>query len=145
MSSAGADKGFDSYWDSTDGDQCPTKTWQMTRLGAGLGLVGSAYHIVALPPNNVIDAVQRGVNGTLTMAAVGAIFGITTCLTAHFRDTNDDPLNYFLGGCASGIFLGVRAHSYMTGTAACLSLGAVAALTKIGKMEGWRLSGPPKL
>ncbi|XP_062888294.1 NADH dehydrogenase [ubiquinone] 1 alpha subcomplex subunit 11 [Mobula hypostoma] len=133
------------YWDSADGDDCPSKTWETTRLGAGLGLVGSAYHIVALPPKNAMEAVQRGVNGTMTMAALGAIFGITTCLSAHFRGTNDDPLNYFIGGCASGVILGVRAHSYSTGTLACLSLGAIAALTKMGKMEGWRLSGPPKL
>ncbi|XP_067871933.1 NADH dehydrogenase [ubiquinone] 1 alpha subcomplex subunit 11 [Heterodontus francisci] len=133
------------YWDAGDGEECPSKTWETTRAGAGLGLVGSAYHIVALPPTNVAEAVQRAANGTLTMAALGAIFGVTTCLTAQLRGTEDDPLNYFIGGCASGVLLGVRAHSYMTGTTACLSLGVIAALTKMGKMEGWRLSGPPKL
>ncbi|XP_069784043.1 NADH dehydrogenase [ubiquinone] 1 alpha subcomplex subunit 11 [Narcine bancroftii] len=133
------------FWDSPDGEDCPKKLWETTRLGAGLGLVGSAYHIVALPPKNAFDAVQRGVNGTMTMATLGAIFGITTCLTAHLRGTDNDPLNYFIGGCASGVLFGVRTHNYLTGTGACLSLGAVAALTKIGKMEGWRISGPPRL
>ncbi|XP_020388029.2 NADH dehydrogenase [ubiquinone] 1 alpha subcomplex subunit 11 [Rhincodon typus] len=133
------------YWDSADGEHCPTKTWATTQAGAGLGLVGSAYHIVALPPKNVVEAVRTATSGTLTMAALGAIFGVTTCLTSQIRGTEDDPLNYFIGGCASGIFLGVRTHSYMTGTSACLGLGTLAALTKMGKMEGWRLSGPPKL
>ncbi|XP_078411945.1 NADH dehydrogenase [ubiquinone] 1 alpha subcomplex subunit 11 [Cetorhinus maximus] len=133
------------YWDSADGEECFSKTWETTRAGAGLGLVGSAYHIVALPPTNAVEALLRATNGTLTMAALGAIFGVTTCLSAQIRETENDPLNYFIGGCASGVFLGVRAHSYMTGTSACLGLGVIAALTKMGKMEGWRLSGPPKL
>lgn len=33
----------------------------------------------------------------------------------------------------------------MTGTSACLGLGTLAFFTKVGKMEGWRLAGPPKL
>lgn len=42
-------------------------------------------------------------------ASLGAIFGITTCLSAHVREA-DDPANYFLGGCASGAFLGARSE-----------------------------------
>lgn len=42
------------------------------------------------------------------VAALGAIFGCTTCLSTHIREAPDDPLNYFIGGCASGIFLGAR-------------------------------------
>lgn len=37
------------------------------------------------------------------------------------------------------------AHSYLTGTTACLGFGITAALMKIGNKEGWRLTGPPKL
>lgn len=37
------------------------------------------------------------------------------------------------------------ARSAMTGTSACLGLGTLAFFTKVGKMEGWRLAGPPKL
>lgn len=44
----------------------------------------------------------------LFSAAMGAIFGMTTCLSAQAREAPDDPLNYFIGGCASGIFLGAR-------------------------------------
>lgn len=43
-------------------------------------------------------------------AAMGAIFGMTTCLSAQARDAPDDPTNYFIGGCASGIFLGARSE-----------------------------------
>lgn len=39
---------------------------------------------------------------------MGAIFGMATCLSAQARDAPDDPLNYFIGGCASGAFLGAR-------------------------------------
>lgn len=109
------------------------------------GLVGSAYHIVAFQPDSALAALQRATNTTVTMASMGAIFGMATCLSAQARETPDDPLNYFIGGCASGLFLGARTHSAMTGTSACLGLGTLAFFTKVGKMEGWKLAGPPKL
>ncbi|XP_009987213.1 PREDICTED: NADH dehydrogenase [ubiquinone] 1 alpha subcomplex subunit 11 [Tauraco erythrolophus] len=85
---------------------------------------------------------QKEPNVTSTL---GAVFGVTTCLSAQIREEPDDPLNYFIGGCATGALLGARAHSYMTGTTACLGFGITAALMKIGNKEGWRLTGPPKL
>uniref|UniRef100_A0A3P9LWF4 Cystinosin, lysosomal cystine transporter n=1 Tax=Oryzias latipes TaxID=8090 RepID=A0A3P9LWF4_ORYLA len=96
------------YWDLPEGSDCVQKTWITTKLGTALGLVGSAYHMVALQPDSALEAVQRATNGTVTMAALGAIFGMTTCLSAQIRDAPDDPLNYFIGGCASGIFLGAK-------------------------------------
>ncbi|XP_010226664.1 PREDICTED: NADH dehydrogenase [ubiquinone] 1 alpha subcomplex subunit 11, partial [Tinamus guttatus] len=81
----------------------------------------------------------------LSAATLGAVFGVTTCLSAQIREKPDDPLNYFIGGCATGAVLGARVHSYMTGTTACVGFGIAAALMKIGKNEGWRLMGPPKL
>ncbi|MBN3317128.1 NDUAB dehydrogenase, partial [Atractosteus spatula] len=133
------------YWDLQDGKDCVQKTWITTKLSAALGLVGSAYHIIAFQPDSVIKALERATAATVTMASLGAIFGMTTCLSAQVREKPDDPLNYFIGGCASGIFLGTRTHSYMTGTTACLGLGTLAAFTKIGKMEGWKIAGPPEL
>ena len=41
-------------------------------------------------------------------AALGAVFGITTCLSAQARDAPEDPFNYFIGGCASGALLGAK-------------------------------------
>ncbi|XP_038572862.1 NADH dehydrogenase [ubiquinone] 1 alpha subcomplex subunit 11 [Micropterus salmoides] len=133
------------YWDLPEGTDCVEKTWITTKLGTALGLVGSAYHIVAFQPDSALAALQRATNTTVTMASMGAIFGMATCLSAQARETPDDPLNYFIGGCASGLFLGARTHSAMTGTSACLGLGTLAFFTKVGKMEGWKLAGPPKL
>ncbi|XP_003978444.1 NADH dehydrogenase [ubiquinone] 1 alpha subcomplex subunit 11 [Takifugu rubripes] len=133
------------YWDKPDGTDCVEKTWISTKLGTALGLVGSAYYLVAFRPDSVMAALQKATNSTVTMAAVGAIFGCATCLSSQMRDTPDDPLSYFVGGCASGIFLGAKTHSALTGTSACLGLGTLAFFTKVGKMEGWRLAGPPKL
>lgn len=44
-------------------------------------------------------------------AAIGAVFGIATCVSAQVRQKPDDPLNYFLGGCAGGLTLGARSES----------------------------------
>ncbi|KAM3876064.1 NADH dehydrogenase [ubiquinone] 1 alpha subcomplex subunit 11 [Diretmus argenteus] len=134
-----------SYWDLQEGKDCVQKTWITTKLGTALGLVGSAYHIVLFRPDTIVEGLQRATNATVTMASLGAIFGLTTCLSAQARDAPDDPVNYFIGGCASGAFLGAKTHSIMTGTSACLGLGTLAFFTKVGKMEGWRLYGPPKL
>ncbi|XP_016431018.1 NADH dehydrogenase [ubiquinone] 1 alpha subcomplex subunit 11-like [Sinocyclocheilus rhinocerous] len=133
------------YWDLEEGKDCVAKTWITTKVATAIGLVGSAYHIVAYPPETAVEALTRATSGTATMAAMGAIFGMATCLSAQARDAPDDPTNYFIGGCASGIFLGARTHSAITGTTACFGLGTLAMFTKIGKKEGWRLTGPPKL
>ncbi|XP_026852326.1 NADH dehydrogenase [ubiquinone] 1 alpha subcomplex subunit 11 [Electrophorus electricus] len=133
------------YWDLQEGKDCVEKTFITTKLGTAIGLIGSAYHIVAFKPDTAVEALARAANGTVTMASLGAIFGVVTCLSAHARDAPDDPKNYFIGGCASGAFVGARTHSAMTGIASCLGLGMVAMFTKVGKMEGWRLYGPPKL
>ncbi|XP_019711424.1 NADH dehydrogenase [ubiquinone] 1 alpha subcomplex subunit 11 [Hippocampus comes] len=133
------------YWDIPEGTDCVQKTWITTKLATTLGLVGSAYHLVAFQPETALEAVQRAGNVTATMAAMGAIFGMATCLSAQARQAPDDPLNYFAGGCASGIFLGARTHSAATGTSACLGLGLLAFFGKVSKTEGWRLIGPPKL
>ncbi|XP_066491903.1 NADH dehydrogenase [ubiquinone] 1 alpha subcomplex subunit 11 [Tiliqua scincoides] len=133
------------YWDIPEGTDCARKAWLTGRLGAAIGLLGSAYHIVLFQPDTALQAVQRATTSTVTMATLGAIFGVTTCLSAQIRDAPEDPLNYFIGGCASGSILGARAHSFATGMSACVGLGLVAAFTKIGKKEGWRLVGTPRL
>ncbi|XP_058493542.1 NADH dehydrogenase [ubiquinone] 1 alpha subcomplex subunit 11 [Solea solea] len=133
------------YWDEPEGTACLEKTWITTKMATALGLVGSAYHIVVFQPDSAIAAVQKATTATVTMATMGAIFGMATCLSAQAREAPDEPLNYFIGGCASGIFLGARTHSAMTGTTACLGLGTLAFFSKAAKMEGWRIYGPPKL
>uniref|UniRef100_A0A8C3PTV5 NADH dehydrogenase [ubiquinone] 1 alpha subcomplex subunit 11 n=1 Tax=Calidris pygmaea TaxID=425635 RepID=A0A8C3PTV5_9CHAR len=133
------------YWDGPEGEECPRRTWLTTRVGAAAGLVGTAYRIILLQPRSALAALQMAAADSVTMATLGAVFGVTTCLSAQVREEPDDPLNYFIGGCAAGAILGARAHSYMTGTTACLGFGITAALMKIGNKEGWRLTGPPKL
>ncbi|CAI5799225.1 Complex I-B14.7 [Podarcis lilfordi] len=133
------------YWDIPEGTDCGRKTWLTTRLGAILGLVGSAYRLALFPSETALGAFQRATTGTVTMATLGAVFGVTTCLSAQLRDNPEDPKNYFIGGCASGAIWGARAHSFATGTAACVGLGSAAFLAKIGKKEGWRWLGPPEL
>ncbi|KAM6113643.1 NADH dehydrogenase [ubiquinone] 1 alpha subcomplex subunit 11 [Phoenicopterus ruber ruber] len=133
------------YWDGPEGEECPRRTWLATRVGAAAGLVGTAYRIILLQPNSALAALQMAAADSVTMATLGAVFGVTTCLSAQIREEPEDPLNYFIGGCATGAVLGARAHSYMTGTTACLGFGITAALMKIGNKEGWRLTGPPKL
>ncbi|KAH0625731.1 hypothetical protein JD844_033937 [Phrynosoma platyrhinos] len=133
------------YWDIPEGTECAKKAWLTGRLGAAVGLLGSVYHIVLFQPETALQAFQRATTSTVTMATLGAIFGVTTCLSAEIRDAPEDPLNYFIGGCASGALLGARAQSFGIGTSACIGLGTLAALVKIGKKEGWRLVGPPKL
>ncbi|XP_053869261.1 NADH dehydrogenase [ubiquinone] 1 alpha subcomplex subunit 11 [Malaclemys terrapin pileata] len=133
------------YWEIPEGTDCVRKAWITGRIGAALGLVGSAYHIVLIQHESVFKGVQTAATGTVTMATLGAVFGLTTCLSAHVREDPEDALNYFIGGCASGIVLGVRNHSYATGSSACFMLGLLAAFTKIGKREGWTVFGPPRL
>ncbi|KAM9331336.1 NADH dehydrogenase [ubiquinone] 1 alpha subcomplex subunit 11 [Gastrophryne carolinensis] len=134
------------YWDIPDGTNCGQKTWLATKVATALGVVGSAYHLVLFQPKTVLEGVQRAGGATLTMASLGAIFGITTCMAAQIRDKPDDTLNYFIGGCASGLLLGVKSHSYGTGTSACVALGTLAAFTKLAKREGWEFyPSEPKL
>lgn len=82
---------------------------------------------------------------TFTAAAIGAIFGLTSCISAQVREKPDDPLNYFIGGCAGGLTLGARTHSYGIGAAACAYMGTIAALVKMGQLEGWKVFAAPKV
>uniref|UniRef100_A0AAV2L488 NADH dehydrogenase [ubiquinone] 1 alpha subcomplex subunit 11 n=1 Tax=Knipowitschia caucasica TaxID=637954 RepID=A0AAV2L488_KNICA len=102
------------YWNAPEGTACVEKTWITTKLGTAIGLVGSAYHIVAFQPETTMAALQRATTATVTMASLGAIFGMATCLSAQARGEADDPLNYFIGGCASGAFLGARSFRVQT-------------------------------
>ncbi|NXM63715.1 NDUAB dehydrogenase, partial [Illadopsis cleaveri] len=106
------------YWDGPEGEQCPQRTWLATRVGAAAGghrgegcvagLVGAAYRIILLRPGSALAALQTAAADSVTMATLGAVFGLSTCLSAQVREEPEDPLNYFIGGCAAGAVLGVR-------------------------------------
>ncbi|XP_049644019.1 NADH dehydrogenase [ubiquinone] 1 alpha subcomplex subunit 11 [Suncus etruscus] len=136
---------FRRYWDIPDGTECHRKTYATTAMGGAAGLTASAYSVALRPPSSMLEGIARTGRYTFTAAAIGAIFGLSTCVSAQVRDKPDDPLNYFIGGCAGGLTLGVRTHSYGTGAAACAYLGMMAALMKIGKLEGWELFPDPKV
>ncbi|XP_036026852.1 NADH dehydrogenase [ubiquinone] 1 alpha subcomplex subunit 11 [Onychomys torridus] len=134
-----------AYDEVPDGTQCHRKTYITTLLGALVGAIGSAYSVALNPADTHLEAVARAGRYTFTAAAVGAMFGLATCASAQVRQKPDDPLNYFIGGCAGGLTLGARAHSYGTAAAGCVCMGTAATLFKIGKLEGWEYFGSPKV
>lgn len=44
----------------------------------------------------------------LSTATLGAVFGLTTCLSAQVREEPESPLDYFIGGCTTGALIGAR-------------------------------------
>ncbi|RMC00755.1 hypothetical protein DUI87_22438 [Hirundo rustica rustica] len=79
----------------------------------GSGLVGAAYRIILLRPGSALAALQTAAADSVTMATLGAVFGLSTCLSAQVREEPEDPLNYFIGGCAAGAVLGVRGKMWI--------------------------------
>ncbi|XP_066130865.1 NADH dehydrogenase [ubiquinone] 1 alpha subcomplex subunit 11 [Saccopteryx bilineata] len=133
------------YWDIPDGTECHRKAYASTSISGAVGLITSAYSVALKPPDSFLEGVARTGRYTFTAAAIGAIFGIASCVSAQVREKPDDPLNYFIGGCAGGLTLGARTHSYGIGAAACAYMGLTAALVKMGQLEGWRLFAEPKV
>uniref|UniRef100_A0A9L0J0Y3 NADH dehydrogenase [ubiquinone] 1 alpha subcomplex subunit 11 n=1 Tax=Equus asinus TaxID=9793 RepID=A0A9L0J0Y3_EQUAS len=98
------------YWDLPEGTECHRKAYASTSVGGAAGLIVSAYSIALKPPASFLEGVARTGRYTFTAAAIGAIFGLTTCVSAQVRGKPDDPLNYLIGGCAGGLTLGARAQ-----------------------------------
>uniref|UniRef100_A0A8C6RF85 NADH dehydrogenase [ubiquinone] 1 alpha subcomplex subunit 11 n=1 Tax=Nannospalax galili TaxID=1026970 RepID=A0A8C6RF85_NANGA len=134
---------FGLYTDIPDGTECHRKTYASTAIGGGL--LASAYSVILNPADSALEAVARIGRYTFTAAAIGAMFGLTTCVSAQVREKPDDPLNYFFGGCAGGLTLGARTHSYGTAAVGCISMGTAAAFLKIGQLEGWELFPKPRV
>uniref|UniRef100_A0A8C9PPG5 NADH dehydrogenase [ubiquinone] 1 alpha subcomplex subunit 11 n=1 Tax=Spermophilus dauricus TaxID=99837 RepID=A0A8C9PPG5_SPEDA len=87
------------------------------------GLIWSAYSVTHRPPDSVLEGVARAGRYTFTAASLGAVFGITSCFSAQVRGKPDDPLNYFLGGCAGGLTLGARSEYPARPAPVCPCLG----------------------
>uniref|UniRef100_A0AC11DPE2 NADH:ubiquinone oxidoreductase subunit A11 n=1 Tax=Ovis aries TaxID=9940 RepID=A0AC11DPE2_SHEEP len=98
------------YWDIPEGTECHRKTYAATSIGGASGLVVSAYSVALKTPTSFLEGVARTGRYTFTAAAIGAIFGLTSCISAQVREKPDDPLNYLIGGCAGGLTLGARNH-----------------------------------
>ncbi|KAB0361283.1 NADH dehydrogenase [ubiquinone] 1 alpha subcomplex subunit 11 [Muntiacus reevesi] len=133
------------YWDIPEGTECHRKTYATTSIGGATGLVVSAYSVALKTPTSFLEGVARTGRYTFTAAAIGAIFGLTSCVSAQVREKPDDPLNYLIGGCAGGLTLGARTRSYGIGAAACAYMGLTAALVKMGQLEDWKVFAEPKV
>ncbi|ETE72565.1 NADH dehydrogenase [ubiquinone] 1 alpha subcomplex subunit 11 [Ophiophagus hannah] len=96
------------YAEILDGTNCFRKTWLAVRLGAFTGLVASTYHVTLYSPETYLEGLMRVAKSTVTMATLGAVFAASSCISAELRDAPEDPMNYFIGGCASGIMIGAR-------------------------------------
>uniref|UniRef100_A0A2K6AP26 NADH dehydrogenase [ubiquinone] 1 alpha subcomplex subunit 11 n=1 Tax=Macaca nemestrina TaxID=9545 RepID=A0A2K6AP26_MACNE len=103
-----APKVFHQYWDIPDGTDCHRKAYATTSIASVAGLTAAAYRVILNPPGTFLEGVAKVGHYTFTAAAVGAVFGLTSCISAQVREKPDDPLNYFLGGCAGGLTLGAR-------------------------------------
>ncbi|XP_002732643.1 NADH dehydrogenase [ubiquinone] 1 alpha subcomplex subunit 11-like [Saccoglossus kowalevskii] len=126
-----------SYFKEPDGKDCLGKTAFTTKVATAGGLASSMYaYLFKYGKLTPVQGLINGGNITLTMAALGAVFGATTCISTSVRG-KDGRLNYFIGGCTTGALLGVKAHSYAVGFGACAGFGISAALYKHGKMEDW--------
>ncbi|GES88762.1 hypothetical protein RCL_jg16514.t1 [Rhizophagus clarus] len=65
--------------------------------------------------------------GFAGFALLGGIFTATETLTANIRKT-DDWINGAVGGCATGLTIGIRARSHKLGVGACLGIGGLMSL-----------------
>ncbi|XP_012501633.1 PREDICTED: NADH dehydrogenase [ubiquinone] 1 alpha subcomplex subunit 11 [Propithecus coquereli] len=133
------------YWDIPDGTDCHRKVYASASIGGATGLAVSAYSLSLWPTDTILEGVAKAGRYTFTAAMIGAMFGLTSCVSAQVREKPDDPLNYFIGGCAGGLTLGARTHNYGIGATACVYMGTVAALVKMGQLEGWELFAKPKV
>ncbi|XP_034293484.1 NADH dehydrogenase [ubiquinone] 1 alpha subcomplex subunit 11 [Pantherophis guttatus] len=130
---------MNGYGEILDGTNCFRKTWLAGRLGALTGLVASTYHVVLYTPETKLEGLMRLAKSTVTMATLGAVFAATSCISGELRDAPQDPMNYFIGGCASGIMIGAKTNSFLIGTSSCIGLGVLGAFFKVGRQEGWKL------
>ncbi|NWQ83845.1 NDUAB dehydrogenase, partial [Columbina picui] len=58
---------MEEYWETPEGEACPRRTWLTTRLGATVGLLGTAYRIILLQPGSALAALQMAATDTATM------------------------------------------------------------------------------
>jgi len=123
-------------YDNIDGKEPVTKVLETTATGAGLGVGLSGIALSMYFPKNFMEAVGRSVNHTATLAALGAVFGAGTTVSASLRG-KDGPLNYFIGGCMAGAVLGAKQHSYSVGSGTCVAFGGWAAFYKLWRDQGW--------
>uniref|UniRef100_A0A2D4JEC4 NADH dehydrogenase [ubiquinone] 1 alpha subcomplex subunit 11 n=1 Tax=Micrurus lemniscatus lemniscatus TaxID=129467 RepID=A0A2D4JEC4_MICLE len=132
------------YGEILEGTNLYRKTWLAGRLGAFTGLVASTYHVTLYSPETYLEGLMRVAKSTVTMATLGAVFAASSSISAELRDAPEDPMNYFIGGCASGIMIGARTNSFLIGTSSCIGLGALGAFSKFARQQNWRFLVHPQ-
>ncbi|RIA95098.1 hypothetical protein C1645_758170 [Glomus cerebriforme] len=100
-----------------------------TTLGfAGVGLLIAAVQNSYNDSNTRASTVFTKYGSTITgFALLGGIFTATETVTANIRKT-DDWINGAVGGCATGLTVGIRARSHTLGLGACLGIGGLMSL-----------------
>uniref|UniRef100_A0A8C6X9U0 NADH dehydrogenase [ubiquinone] 1 alpha subcomplex subunit 11 n=1 Tax=Naja naja TaxID=35670 RepID=A0A8C6X9U0_NAJNA len=135
---------MDKYVEILDGTNVFRKTWLAGQLGAFTGFFASTYHVALYSPETYLEGLTRVAKSTVTMATLGAVFAASSCISAELRDAPEDPMNYFIGGCASGILIGARTNNAVIGASSCIGLGALGAFSKFARQRDWRFLVHPK-
>ncbi|XP_072023948.1 NADH dehydrogenase [ubiquinone] 1 alpha subcomplex subunit 11-like [Amphiura filiformis] len=119
-----------------DGTNPTAKMVDNARFGGYVGLVWAAMHGIFIHPPSAGMALLSAANKTALFAIMGATFAGTTSALASATG-HDRKLNYFIGGCTAGTFLGVRSKSIAVGAQGCVFFGGLAALRKFYDENGW--------
>uniref|UniRef100_A0A8C9KRM2 NADH dehydrogenase [ubiquinone] 1 alpha subcomplex subunit 11 n=1 Tax=Panthera tigris altaica TaxID=74533 RepID=A0A8C9KRM2_PANTA len=75
---------------------------------------------------------------TTLSGAAGLIF-------SAYSVTLQPPDSFLEGVARTGRYTFTAAHSYGIGAAACAYMGTIAALVKMGQLEGWKVFAAPKV
>lgn len=102
---------FKSYNDVPDGSQCHRKAYITIALGSHCGKIGSTYSVTHSPADSALEAVTR-VGHIHCSCCWSKVWSYHLC-QCQVQEKPDDPLNYFIGGCAGGLTLGTSAPTVM--------------------------------
>uniref|UniRef100_A0A3Q3CM39 NADH dehydrogenase [ubiquinone] 1 alpha subcomplex subunit 11 n=1 Tax=Haplochromis burtoni TaxID=8153 RepID=A0A3Q3CM39_HAPBU len=126
------------YWDLPEGTDCVEKTWIATKLGTAL-----VSHTVPKRGTTRLKTLDSSCKDEGSSQKLCSLLCFSLCLSElSFQFTVAPQVSKFILQHAGDTLI---THSAITGTSACLGLGTLAFFTKVGKMEGWKLAGPPKL
>ncbi|XP_076347084.1 NADH dehydrogenase (ubiquinone) B14.7 subunit [Tachypleus tridentatus] len=126
-----------SYYDTPDGEDCFQKMWYITKYATLAALGISVYDISLVShPQGYLQTLGRISYWVAPFATMGAVFSATTCVATNLRK-KDDPLNYFLGGCAAGSIMGAKYKSVGVGLGMCATLGIAGWLKRFGNDNGF--------
>lgn len=124
------------HYDKLNGERTVESTYEMVKTATKLGVGASAASVCLFFPKNFAEGALRSGNITGGFVILAAVFGLSTNISASVRE-KDGPLNYFIGGCTSGVLLGARMKSFPVGTCTCLAFGGWGAFYKTWMMNDY--------